>query len=116
TDHRRVEPGKFRLGASGPVANHVSLIARESEKFESTTQLIMMPDHSLGLQRLASIGQLKFDGHPLSGLNLGRQDGCDATFADIERTTGNAVGQSGAQYGDVDRNGNRITRNTAASS
>ena len=35
----------------------------------------MMPDHSLGLQRLASIGQLKFDGHPLSGLNLGRQDG-----------------------------------------
>ncbi len=50
--------------------DHVALIAREPKKLEATTQLVVVPHHRLGLQRLACIRQVELDRDPLSGLKF----------------------------------------------
>ena len=72
------------MGSPSPVPDHVALIAGESEKFKAATQLVVMPDDCFGLKGMADIGQMQFDGNPLSGLKFGRQDRGHTAFADIK--------------------------------
>jgi hypothetical protein len=95
--------------------DHVPLIARESQEFEAATQLVMVSYYSLGLERIADVRQQQLDGNPLSSLKFGRKYRRDTALADIERTAGNAAGQTRTQYGDVHRDSDRITGNAAAS-
>ena len=64
--------------------DHIALVAREPEKLEATTQLVVVPHDRLRLQRLACIRQMELDRNPLSGLKLRRENRRHSAFADIE--------------------------------
>ena len=98
------------------MADHVALVARESEEFETTAQLVVVPHNRLSLERIAGVRQLKLYRNPLSRLKLGRENGGDTAFADIERASRNTAGQTRAQYSHIHWYRDWIAWNTATSS
>src|SRR5438309_9326564 len=94
-----------------PITKHGLLLGGQPEELKSVVQAVLITHQSSRLERQADIGKAEFHTHGFAGEQLRRDRRPHAAIPQIERASGNAIRNTGAQHGHIHRD-----RNTAASS